>query len=452
MTFAPSGAPRSRRLPFNLRPDLGLGREVGIIFWAHLLCGAGFGLQTALWTLFIDDLGASPQQIGLVLGLTSAVRAVLMLPAGALSDRIPTRWMASSTMAFAAVGSLALVAADVWWHALIGAILIDVSALSMPSLSAHITASTTQAQRTKAFAYTFNIAFTAPMIVFPALTGWIASTSGFGLVFVLAALLYGGSAAMFLALRATPTHTDEAEAIPEAGADDGSTPASPPTRRSYRALLREPWVRFMVGYQFLVAGVMWLGFQLASNYLVDEHDYSLSRIGSIASLAAVAGLGWGLLAGHWKPLSNPMRAMTVTVTFAGVSALLFLISGWLPLVAVAWMLRSCFANVWAMMAAALSEVTPQRLRARAFAAAEISIGAGDAIGPLGAGWLYAFDRRLPLVTTLLATPPMLLAALIAARRHAANRAAAQHALVTGPVAVAAVVAPVAGQSQPDEGA
>ncbi len=462
MTVATSGAPRRprSRLPFNLRPDLGLGREVGFIFWAHLFCGAGFGLQTALWTLFIDDLGASPQQIGLVLGVTSGVRAILMLPAGALSDRISTRWMASSTMSLAAFGALALVAADVWWHALVGAILIDMSALSMPSLAAHITASTTQEQRTKAFAYTLNIAFTAPMIVFPALAGWIASTAGFGVVFTLAAVLYGTSAAMFLGLRATPTHVD-ATSVQEAGAlvvlhADGSSSTAPVStaRGTYRGLFREPWVMYMLMYQLMVAAVLWLGFQLVSNYLVDEHDYSLSSIGSIASLAAVAGLSWGLLAGHWKPLSNPMRAMTVTLAFAGISSLLFLSSGWLPVVAVAWMLRSCFANIWAMMAAALSEVTPQRLRARSFAAAEISIGVGDAAAPLGAGMLYAFDRRLPMVATLLATPPMLLAAFIAARRHAANRAAAHAALIAAPLPepVALAMSQAVPSDQHDEGA
>jgi hypothetical protein len=76
--------------PAWLSRDLGLGRNNGILFWVHLVWGAGFTIQAALWTIFIEDLGATPAQIGLVVGGGAVVRPASW-PTASRSSRSSSR-------------------------------------------------------------------------------------------------------------------------------------------------------------------------------------------------------------------------------------------------------------------------------------------------------------------------------------------------------------------------
>ena len=52
-----------------------------------MLFGCGFGLLSAVWPLYLRDLGASAQDIGIVFGAGNLVAVVCFLPAGYLADR-----------------------------------------------------------------------------------------------------------------------------------------------------------------------------------------------------------------------------------------------------------------------------------------------------------------------------------------------------------------------------
>src|SRR3954465_14280336 len=85
----------SMRLPGGLGRHLtwhlGLGPELGNIFWAMTGIEATFGAYGGIWPLWIEALGAPVTIVGLVLGASGLFRLMMLLPSAALADRFDPR-------------------------------------------------------------------------------------------------------------------------------------------------------------------------------------------------------------------------------------------------------------------------------------------------------------------------------------------------------------------------
>jgi MFS family permease len=386
-----------------LRRDLGLGRNNGILFWVHLIWGAGFTIQAALWTLFIADLGASPTQIGLVVGGGAVVRTLLAIPAGILADRFPLKPVIIAMMAVPILGAIGLALATEWWHALAGAVLMDLSGVAIPAVSAYVAAASKPEDRTRTMTYIFSMSWLISMAVAPAIGGWLAETSGFRTVYIVGAVLFAIGIAV-------ATRIDDIRPSQESH-DAGSSEQA----AGYRQLLKSPGVRVVVAFHLLVPLIVFTAFALLPNFMNDERGVSLATIGVLASAGAVVAFGASLLVSHWKPLTRPFMGITAILTVAAISMALMLTFTTFPIVALAFMLRMCFSPIWSLMAAAVAEVTPDRVRGRAYGLCEFGVGIGDTSAPIMAGSLYSTDHRLPLTVGFVLTVPLALAALVTHR-------------------------------------
>ena len=67
----------------NLTWHLGLGREIGFIFWGMIMVEAAFGAYVGIWPLWIEALGAPITVVGFVLGSSGILRLLFMAPARA---------------------------------------------------------------------------------------------------------------------------------------------------------------------------------------------------------------------------------------------------------------------------------------------------------------------------------------------------------------------------------
>ncbi len=393
---AQPGRPRWRRA------DLGLGRNNGLLFWSHLIWGLGFALQMAIWTLFIESLGASPGQIGLVIGAGAVMRTLLALPAGSLADRGSLKRIVILAMAAPVFGALVLTQASVWWHAMVAAVLIDASGLAIPAVSAYVAACAPEGERTRAYTYIFNLSIAAGMMVGPAIGGWLAELAGFRWVYAFSALCYAAGTVILLRL----------DDIRPAAAD--AEPAAGGVRPGYRELLSSRPVRLVLAFHALVP-LVFVGTTLLPNFLHDQRGYGLGTIGTLGSIGSAAGFGFALLVSHWRPLSRPFTGIGVTLAMIGVAFALFIITGNIVLVAAGYMLRYSFSAVWSLLSAAIAEVTPERLRGRAYGAGELGVGIGDAAAPLAAGQLYGAGHTLPFVAGLIVAVPLSAVAFVVQR-------------------------------------
>jgi MFS family permease len=389
--------------PAWLSRDLGLGRNNGILFWVHLVWGAGFTIQAALWTIFIEDLGATPAQIGLVVGGGAVVRTLLAIPAGILADRFPLKPVIVAMMAVPIFGALSLALATEWWHALFGAVLMDLSGVAIPAVSAYVAAASKPEDRTRTMTYIFSMSWLISMTVAPAIGGWLADNYGFRLVYIVGALLFAVGIMM-------ATRIDNVR--PNQASDDGVAAVS---KVGYRDLLKSTGVRIVLAFHLLVPLLVVIGFALLPNFMKDERGVSVATIGVLASVGAVTAFGTSLLVSHWKPLTKPFMGMAFILSIAALSMALMLSFTALPIVALAFMLRMSFSPIWSLMASAVAEVTPERLRGRAYGLCEFVVGIGDTAAPITSGSLYAVDHRLPLGVGLITTAPLALASLVAHR-------------------------------------
>lgn len=387
------------------RADLGLGRNNGLLFWSHLVWGLGFALQIAIWTLFIQSLGASPGQIGLVIGAGAVMRTILALPAGVIADRGSLKRIVVLAMASPVLGALVLTQASVWWHAMVGAIALDASALAIPAVSAYVATAAPEGERTRAYTYIFNLSIAAGMLVGPAVGGWLAELAGFRLVYALSAICFAVGAAMLLFLDDLGAST--AKPAPPSGG----------VRPGYRELLASRPVRLILAFHALVP-LVFVGTTLLPNFLHDQRGYSLGTIGTLGSIGSAAGFGFALLVSHWPPLSRPFTGIGVTLALIAVAFLLFIATGNIALVALGYMLRYSFSAVWSLLSAAVAEVTPERLRGRAYGAAEMGVGVADVAAPLAAGQLYGVGHALPFVAGFVIAAPLSVLAFLVERSRA----------------------------------
>ncbi len=315
-----SGDASPTRWPWFSR-DLGLGRNNGILFWVHLIWGAGFTIQAALWTIFIEDLGASPTQIGLVVGGGAVVRTLLAIPAGILADRFPLKPVIISMMAVPILGAIALALATEWWHALAGAVLMDMSGVAIPAVSAYVAAASKPEDRTRTMTYIFSMSWLISMAVAPAIGGVLADSYGFRVVYIAGAVLFAIGIVF-------ATRIDDIR--PARDTDDAE---SKHQSSGYRQLLASTGVRVVLGFHLLVPLIVFTAFALLPNFMHDERGVSIATIGILASAGAVVAFGASLLVSHWKPLTRPFMGMTAILTIAATSMALMLAFTALPIVA-----------------------------------------------------------------------------------------------------------------------
>ena len=141
-----------------------------------------------------------------------------------------------------------------------------------------------------------------------------------------------------------------------------------------------------------------VGVSLISNYLEDYRDISPSVISILSAGAAVGTALFAIVTARSKRLqSSPLIAAAIATVFVICGLLMMAAFSPLPFIAVAYVFRGGLFSAWVLFISAIGDVTPARLRYRAFIALEILGGGAMSFGPVLSAQLYRFDARLPLV-------------------------------------------------------
>jgi MFS family permease len=375
------------------------------LFIAMLFNEGAIGLFITLWPLYIAELGASPPEIGLVLGYAGLIRLLALLPSGILSDRIPPRQLIFGARCLAALGLLLCGLANEWWQLLPATTVFGIGVLAFPSISTLIAGmSTESAQRTRNFTLLYTVAPSVAFLVTPALGGLIAEAFSLRATLFGAALLTALSAAMLVSVR--PPAIERATA---------------PTGSYLAALSHRPVLLVSLTMLGTITFLM-LGWALVPNFLQDLHGLDFRTIGWLGSLGAGGSVVLSVVISRVRTFQSPFNALALALAsvLGGFAVLLFGASIWA--FALAYVLRGGFLVAWSIFYAAYGEVTPVAFRSRVFALAEILGSAGTTVAPFLAGWLYAVDPRFPLALGLVATLPLWLAAIGLGRRFHPLRA------------------------------
>ncbi len=376
------------------------------LFVAMLFNEGAIGLYITLWPLYIAELGASPPEIGLVLGYAGLIRLLTLLPSGVLSDRIPPRRLIFVTRCLAALGLALCGLAKEWWQLLPATTVFGAGVLAFPALSSMIAGmSAESAQRTRNFTLVYTVAPSVAFLITPALGGLIAELVNLRATLFGAALLTGIAAVILATVQPPAVERSAAPAV------------------SYLAALRYRPILLVSLMMLGTITFLMLGWALVPNFLQEIHGLEFQTIGWLGSLGAGGSVMLSLLISRVRAFQSPFHGLALALASVIGGFTVLLLGGAIWAFALAYVLRGGFLVAWSVFYAAYGEVTPEKLRSRAFALAEILGSAGTTVAPFLAGWLYAVDPRLPLVLGLGAALPLLVAALGLGRRFHSPRPA-----------------------------
>lgn len=392
----------ARRLSLRVsreRLGFGLPRDIALIVWGMIIWGLGVGLFINLWSLFIEELGGSPTQIGIILGLQGFLRLAIMLPSGVAADRYSRRTMIWGATAMSVPNVLIFFFSSAWWHLIPGLVFGALAQVSIPAISSYLAEVTTPRQRPRAFAMVYTIGPSASLIIAPIIGGMLSDWTSLQFLFLPTAVLFAISTVVFLKISDLPHPPG---------------PTNEPAG-TYRDALRDHSVLMASLLQMLTLFVLTMGITFVPNYLKDHGGTSNSAIGYFGAITAAGSILLSVIISRTSWLS-PSRGIAIGSASVGITCVIVVLTGNIYLLSLAFLFRGGFNIAWTQFAAVLSETVPKRIRGRSFAMAEFLGGIGFSVAPIIAGPLYELDPTLPMVVTAVGAPVLIVATMLFERR------------------------------------
>ncbi len=393
-----------------------MNRDTRLVTLALLLWGFGEGLFFTIQPLYIEELGANPVQIGGLLSIAAVVKAASFLPAGVMADRVPRKWVMVGGWIMGLIGVVLVGLARSWRALLPGLVIYALSAYCIPVINAYLA----HAAGGRHLAQTFTTVFAgyaAGGVISPAVGGWLAEVTAMRTVYFASALLFAISMVAVVQVSPQPVH---------ARADRS---------RRWRLLLNRRFLRF-AAFACLLFVAMYLGFPLAPNFLRDAGGWSIARIGTLGSFQA---LGMALLGPFLGRLSDGATArnrrsdrgegslaevreglsflhcadgMVVGQALVWASALLLLLAGTFPFLALAYFLRGAYQGCRSLTQARATALAREADRGLLLGATETVMAAAQVVAPYVAGWLYASEPAYPFVASVVLIPITVVLSLV----------------------------------------
>jgi MFS transporter, DHA1 family, tetracycline resistance protein len=379
-------------------------RNLGLLVGALFLWSFGEGLFFIFQPIYLESFGATPFQIGAILGISSLALVLVHLPAGFIADRFGRKPVMLAGWWLGAVTALAMFLAHNLYIFSIALVLYYATAFVGSANNSYITASRGRLSMARAITLA-SAAYGAGSIFSPAIGGWMAEHWGMRSMIGVACLLYVASCLVMLQLEPQPaTH---------ASAD-----------HDYRSLLSNRPFCTLALLAFGACFAMFLGMALVPNFLQDERGVSMEQIGLLGSAAAIGTVAINAIVGRWKPQQGFLLSQTMVL---GQAVFLWFGNsmGWFV---IAFLLRGGFSGARSAVVAQAGQVVMDREMGVAYAAIETMVAGALVVAPLCAGVFYQWRADLPIAVSAL----LIIVMLILSVRHALH-APAREQLVLRPL-------------------
>ena len=394
--------PGGRRLPWHL----GLGAELGYVFWAMIGVEAAFGAYVGVWPLWIEALGAPITVVGLVLGSSGLLRLLILAPSAALADRIEPRTLILIARAITGIGLITAALATHWTQLAPMVIGAAIGEIAFPLTQAHLAAHA-GANRVRAFTLVFNVGPAVAFGIAPLVSGALIARFDLRAAFLLAAACTLFS--LFFFARFSPRAQPDAE--------------DEPPRSSYREAAAEPGVRPLLGMQFATIFALALGISLLPTFLADERGITPAVVAILGGIGSTGAVLFGLVIArsHWLQ-RRPLLGIVVAVAMVMGALAVVLATPLVWLIALAFIGRGGLWSAWGLYVATMSEVVrSDRVRPRVFTLSEMIGGTAFSSAPIVSGQLYAVRPDAPLLASLATSAALLPVLLLAQRRMRPGR-------------------------------
>jgi predicted MFS family arabinose efflux permease len=354
-----------------------VNRDLRLVALALLLWGIGEGLFLYFEPIYLEQLGADPVQIGLILGLTGAAAALSHIPAGLLADQWGSRVLliASWLVGLAATGLMAF--ADALPLFTVGIILYRVSAFVMSPLGRYITYSPSDWTASRRLT-TILSAFQVGLVLGAPLGGALAEAMGLRSIYSIAFVMFLLSTAVIFFI-APQKPIDEEQ--------DGSP---------FRNLVRNHRFMGFAGLIFTAMLAMYLGWPLTPNYLQTVHQVPLDQIGIYGGLNALAGALFHLTLGRMES----KRGLLIAQGFVLTSSFLLWQGTGIAAFALGYTFASAVKTAHWLATAEAGNFVSERNRGLVYGAMSTINSLTLLITPPLAGLLFSNRPQLPYIASM----------------------------------------------------
>jgi MFS family permease len=336
-----------------------------LFFW-----GIGESMFLLFQPIYLQQLGADPIQIGVILGAFGAVMTLAHIPAGHLSDRLGRRpmlitaWLigVSATFFMAIASDLAIF--------IIGLLFYGLTAFVASPLDSYTTAA--RGKWSVARAITFvSMTFNAGAVLGPVAGGMIGDRYGFRMVYLIAACIFVISSILIQFISSQPR--------------DHLDPENPP-----QSLLANRRYLIFLAIYFIVAFAAFVPQPLTPNFLKNVHGLSLSVIGQLIAIGYLGNTILQLLLGQ---LEARLGFLLGQVGVAGFALFLWMGTGfgWFAL---GYFLLGGFRALRGLGVAQVRPLVHESQMGLAYGIAETCGSATVLLAPPLAGYLYTADPAL----------------------------------------------------------
>ncbi|GBD09259.1 Multidrug resistance protein MdtH [Candidatus Thermoflexus japonica] len=358
-------------------------RMIRLMLISEILWALGEGLFFYLIPVYAQELGATPTQIGIALGIGELILTAVYLPVGWVADRLPHKPLMLGGWLAGWIGVLAMAGAADWRTFIPGLTLYLVSGYCLPIIHAYVARMAGPIPLERAFPL-LSAGYALGGVLTPALGGWMAQHWGMRRVLLLSAALFALSTLAALRLPADPP--------PRPG------PQSPAA--FWRGI---PWPFGLALLALFTTGQ--IGLVLLPNFLQQRGGWTKAHLGFFASLQALGTIVLGPMLGRWdEGRARPLGLLSAWGLGWIAFALLQIGFPYLPVVGGAMFLLGGIYAGYSLAAARILRLAPPEARATASALVHTARSLAMTLAAPLAGLLFAMEPAYPLQAAGLALP------------------------------------------------
>ena len=357
-----------------------LSRDLKLLFLSNFLWTSAYGLYVFIFPLYMRDLGAAPDQVGLAYTISLVIAAACLLPGGLIADRFDRKWVQVASLALNVPVPLLFTLASSWVQLLPSMFLFWASIFGTPAFNSYITGAASGESMMTSFAAVYSALFFG-MAVSPAVGGYLlAIDPSYHLLFYVAALLYAGAAAVILFI----------------GSQKSSRQAKP--ERFFSAFRERSLLAWL-----LLLGVAAFAYNLSTYFvpllLSDRDAFDPVFVQAMGSLRFLGAAVLGIVLGRLGDTRRSRWPVTLSFTTFILALILLATQGLPPLVAVSMFLLGAGDTYRMLGYAVVGPRLPDEVRGRSFSVYDTVQTFTASFGPYLGGFLYTWAYALPLAAT-----------------------------------------------------
>ncbi len=357
-----------------------LPRDLRLLFFSLFLWTFGLGIYNYVWSLYLTQLSANPEQVGLVSSIGFFAAAISMIPGGILANKYDNRTLLIIGWAMSIPVPILFYFSRTWSDVIPGLIVLQLSAFNVPAMNAFISALGDQKRMSSAFGAVYS-AFPLGLVLSPAVGSLLLTWLSIRDLFWFTLALWTVSTIILFPLKRQPPREVDSKA-----------PLLELPRSS----------RELTILAFLFGGAV--AFSITSPsflplFLQDQLHLTDAQIQLLGTVQSLGSAIFAILLGRWAATRNPGSTIAKELMLVAGGALGIALAG-SPLLVVSMVFLLGGARAPSYVAySLLSNMREGKSRAGQFGFYLTFEQLGLVVGSFIGGFLYASNHTSVLITT-----------------------------------------------------